>query len=50
MARRVPLQIHLVPAYWLFSTVLLMLLSIFSAIVPARKAARMPITHALGYA
>lgn len=50
MARRVPLQIHLVPAYWLFSTILLMLLSIFSAIVPARKAARMPITHALGYA
>ena len=50
MARRVPLQIHLVPAYWLLTTALLLLLSIFSAIVPARKSARMPITHALGYA
>jgi putative ABC transport system permease protein len=50
MARRVPLQIHLVPLYWLLSTVLLVLLSIVSAIVPARKAARMPITNALGYA
>lgn len=50
IARRVPLQIHLVPAYWLFSTLMLMLLSNLSAIVPARKAARMPITHSLGYA
>ena len=50
MARRVPLQIHLVPAYWLFSTLLLVVLSMLSAILPARKAARMPITHALGYA
>ncbi|RJG09585.1 ABC transporter permease [Massilia cavernae] len=50
IARRVPLQIHLVPAYWLFSTLLLLLLSMLSAIVPARRAARMPITNALGYA
>jgi putative ABC transport system permease protein len=50
IARRVPLQIHLVPRYWLFSTALLVLLSMLSAFVPARKAARMPITHALGYA
>jgi putative ABC transport system permease protein len=50
IARRVPLQIHLVPGYWLASTLMLMLLSNLSAIVPARKAARMPITHALGYA
>jgi putative ABC transport system permease protein len=50
IARRVPLQIHLVPQYWLFSTAVLVLLSILSAFVPARKAARMPITHALGYA
>ena len=50
MARRVPLQIHLVPAYWLFSTLLLVVLSMLSAILPARKAARMPIIHALGYA
>jgi len=50
IARRVPLQIHLVPQFWLFSAVMLMLLSMLSAIVPARKAARMPITNALGYA
>jgi len=50
MARRVPLQIHLVPQFWLFSTGMLVVLSMLSAIIPARKAARMPITHALGYA
>jgi putative ABC transport system permease protein len=50
IARRVPLQIHLVPAYWLLSTAMLMAMSILSAIIPARKAARMPITTALGYA
>jgi putative ABC transport system permease protein len=50
IARRVPLQIHLVPAYWLFSTLMLVALSTLSAIIPARKAARMPITNALGYA
>ena len=50
MARRVPLQIYLVPAYWMFSTLMLMLLSTFAAIMPARKAAHMPIPNALGYA
>jgi putative ABC transport system permease protein len=50
LARRVPLEIHLVPQFWLFSTTILMLLSMLSAILPARKAARMPITNALGYA
>lgn len=50
IARRVPLQIYLVPGYWLASTLMLMLLSNLSAIVPARKAARMSITNALGYA
>jgi putative ABC transport system permease protein len=50
MARRVPLQIHLVPQFWLFSTGILVVLSMLSAIIPARKAAKMPITHALGYA
>jgi len=50
MARRVPLQIYLVPTYWVFSTLMLMLLSTVAAILPARKAARMPIPNALGYA
>jgi putative ABC transport system permease protein len=50
MARRVPLQIYLVPQYWVFSTLMLMLLSTVAAILPARKAARMPIPNALGYA
>lgn len=50
MARRVPLQIYLVPPYWVFSMLMLMLLSTVAAILPARKAARMPIPNALGYA
>lgn len=50
LARRVPLEIHLVPQFWVFSAAVLMLLSMLSAILPARKAARMPITNALGYA
>jgi putative ABC transport system permease protein len=50
LARRVPLQIHLVPLYWLASSVVLLLLSMLAAVLPARKAARMPITNALGYA
>jgi putative ABC transport system permease protein len=50
MARRVPLQIYAVPIYWMVSILLLLVLSILSAILPARKAAHMPITHALGYA
>jgi putative ABC transport system permease protein len=50
MARRVPLQIYLVPPYWVFSTLMLMVLSTCAAILPARKAAHMPIPNALGYA
>lgn len=50
LARRVPLEIHLVPAFWLVSSGILMHLSMLCAYLPARKAARMPITHALGYA
>jgi putative ABC transport system permease protein len=50
IARRVPLQIHLVPLYWAISTTLLLLLSMLSAILPARKASHMAITNALGYA
>jgi putative ABC transport system permease protein len=50
IARRVPLQIHLVPVYWAISTTLLLLLSMLSAILPARKASHMAITNALGYA
>ena len=50
IARSVPLQIHLVPQYWVFSAILLLLLSMLAAVMPARKAARMAITNALGYA
>jgi putative ABC transport system permease protein len=50
MARRVPLQIYLVPVYWVFSTLMLLLLSTAAAILPARKAAHMAIPNALGYA
>jgi putative ABC transport system permease protein len=50
LSRRVPLEIYLVPRFWLFSTAMLVLLSMLSAILPARKAARMPVTNALGHA
>jgi len=50
ITREVPLQIHMVSEYWLYSVLLLLLLSLLSAILPARKAARMEITNALGYA
>ena len=50
IARSVPLQIHLVPQYWALSAILLLLLSMLAAVLPARKAARMAITNALGYA
>jgi putative ABC transport system permease protein len=49
ITREVPLQIYLVSEYWLYSVLLLLLLSLLSAILPARKAAGLEITHALGY-
>jgi putative ABC transport system permease protein len=50
ISRQVPLQIYLVPDYWLCSVLVLMLLSLLSALLPARKAARMVIVGALAYA
>ncbi|HVK55574.1 MAG TPA: FtsX-like permease family protein [Burkholderiales bacterium] len=49
MSRRVPLEIHLVPEYILGSMVLLTVLSVLAANLPARKAARMEIVNALGH-
>jgi len=49
ITRAVPLQIYLVGQYWLGSVLLLLLLSLLAAILPARKAARMEITYALGF-
>lgn len=50
ISREVPLQIYLVAQYWLASVAALLLLSLAAAIFPARKAARMGITNALGFA
>lgn len=50
IAREVPLHIYLVGLYWLYSVALLLLLSLVAAIFPARRAARLDITHALGFA
>lgn len=50
ISREVPLQIYLVVPYWLISVAALLLLSLTAAIFPARKAARLGITNALGYA
>jgi putative ABC transport system permease protein len=49
ITREVPLQIYLVQGYWIISVLLLLALSLVAAILPARKAARMDITHALGF-
>ena len=49
IAREVPLHIYLVGQYWLYSVALLLLLSLLAAIFPARRAARLDITHALGF-
>ncbi|WP_295990949.1 FtsX-like permease family protein [Rugamonas sp.] len=50
IAREVPLHIYLVARYWLYSVALLLLLSLAAAIFPARRAACLDITHALGFA
>ncbi|MDD5319954.1 MAG: FtsX-like permease family protein [Methylococcales bacterium] len=46
---RIPLEIYLVPYYMLYSTLLLVALSLIAACLPARKAARMEIVSALGH-
>ena len=50
ITRRVPLEVHLLPEYMIFSVVFLFLLCTIGAIIPARKAARMGIVDSLGHA
>jgi putative ABC transport system permease protein len=47
ITKRVPLDFYLVPEYIAYSAVFLILLSVFSAILPARKAAHREIIDAL---
>jgi putative ABC transport system permease protein len=49
IARRVPLEVYLVPREMLWSVASLLLLSLVAASLPARKAARMEIVGALGH-
>ncbi len=49
IARRVPLEVYLVPREMLGSVVSLLLLSLLAATLPARKAARMEVVGALGH-
>lgn len=49
ITRRVPLEVYLVPDYMIYSILLLVVLSLFAASLPARKAARMEIVKALGH-
>ncbi|HWP00054.1 MAG TPA: FtsX-like permease family protein [Methylococcus sp.] len=46
---RVPLEIYLVPEYMVYSVLLLGVLSLMAATLPARKAAKMQIVSALGH-
>ncbi len=50
ISREVPLQIYFVPHYWIYSVLALLALSLVASLMPARKAARMVIVSALGYA
>jgi putative ABC transport system permease protein len=50
IAKRLPLEIHVVPEYALFSVLCLVLLSIGAATLPARRAAYHGIVEALGHA
>lgn len=49
ISSRIPLEIYLVPNYMLYSILLLVVLSLIAACLPARKAARMEIVGALGH-
>ena len=49
ITRRIPLEVYLVPEYMLYSTLLLVLLSVGAAILPARRAAKQEIIDALGH-
>ncbi|BBA36098.1 hypothetical protein sS8_4168 [Methylocaldum marinum] len=49
ITRRVPLEVYLVPDYMLYSILLLIVLSLVAASLPARTAARMQIVGALGH-
>jgi putative ABC transport system permease protein len=49
ISARVPLEIYLVPEYMVFSVLMLAVLSLIAATIPARKAARMQIVSALGH-
>jgi putative ABC transport system permease protein len=46
---RVPLDVHVVPAYLALSFATLCLLCVLAAVLPARRASRMPIIDALGH-
>ena len=50
IAKRLPLEIHLVPEYALFSVLCLVILSLGAASLPARRAAYHGIVEALGHA
>lgn len=49
LSRRVPLEVYLVPKYFVISTVSLILLAVLCAFFPARTASRKNIVEALGH-
>jgi putative ABC transport system permease protein len=49
LSRRVPLEVYLVPRYFIISSLCLILLAIFCAVFPARKAACKNIVESLGH-
>jgi putative ABC transport system permease protein len=49
LSRSVPLEVYLVPKYFFTSSVCLIVLAVFCAVFPARKAARKNIVESLGH-
>jgi putative ABC transport system permease protein len=49
ITKRVPIEVYLVPEYLVLTGFFLIALSLFAAVLPARKAARMNIVDALGH-
>ena len=49
LTQKIPLEIHIVPEYLLLSVIFMTLLSMFTAIFPAREAGKMCIIDALGH-
>ena len=47
--KEIPLEVHLVPWFLIFTTISMVVLAAAAAVIPARRAAKMSIIDALGH-